>query len=156
MKKIIQNLDVMQEFAQQIAEGAHPGDVFGLVGELGAGKTTFVQFFAKSLGVTDRVNSPTFLVLRIYNTNTANRKQRIKNSRTYALEPRTFRLVHIDAYRLKRGEELEALGALEYIGAADTITVIEWADRVRDFLPIKTLWIEFEHNANISERIVTI
>ena len=141
-------------FAKEIAESVKSGDVIGLVGELGAGKTTFVQFFAKALGVTARVNSPTFLVMRVYPV--VRRKQSAVRQKNLRLTSYDLRLVHIDAYRLRSGEELEALGATEYIGAPGTITVIEWADRVKKILPKKTQWIYFEHGENEEERVITI
>ncbi len=164
----------MKEFAREIAESAKSGDVIGLVGELGAGKTTYVQYLAKALGVTARVNSPTFLVMKIYNTNTTNgdacpscfarrcgRANTMNRRRERKLPITNYqllitKLVHIDAYRLKSGEELEALGTTEYIGAHDTVTVIEWADRVKKILPKKTRWIHFEHGKSEGERIITI
>lgn len=159
-KRVIHSLREMREFAQEVATGLNPGDVIGLVGDLGAGKTTFVQSLANALGVKDRVNSPTFLVLRIYNANTTNYDPNTANTtRTNPLiindQLPITTLVHIDAYRLKSAEDLEALGAMEYIGAPDTITVIEWADRVKGVLPKKTKWITFRHGKSETQRLIS-
>ena len=153
-RKVIHNLEEMKLFAQDVATTLKPGDVVGLVGELGAGKTTFVQYLAKALGVTARVNSPTFLVMKVYPV--VRRKQSDVSRKNLPLTSYDLRLVHIDAYRLKSGEELEALGATEYIGAPDTVAVIEWADRVKKILPNKTIWIHFEHGGTEGERTITI
>ena len=152
MKKTIHSIKELARFAQKIARSTKPGDVIGLVGELGAGKTTFVQCLAKALGVTARVNSPTFLVMRVYGA--VSDKLSAIEQKNLRLKAYSLKLVHIDAYRLKSGQDLEAMGALEYIGAPDTITVIEWADRVKKILPKKTRWIEFEHGKKPTERII--
>ncbi len=153
----------MKLFAQETVSSLKPGDVLGLVGELGAGKTTFVQHLAKALGVKSRVNSPTFLVMRVYKTEepkNGRTKERDRSSqqksRIYTLEPRTLTLVHIDAYRLKDSRDLETLGATEYIGAPNTITVIEWADRVKSALPKHTRWIHLFHGEKQGERVVVL
>ena len=109
---------------------AQEGVVIGLVGNLGAGKTTFVQFLARALGVKENVNSPTFNIIKIY---------KVKGQR---LKVKCF--VHIDAYRLNSPEELTALGVEEYFNDPHTVTVIEWADRARDILPKDTRVIQFE------------
>ncbi len=147
----------MELFAREIASSLKPGDVVGLVGDLGAGKTTFVQYLAKVLGVKGRVNSPTFLVLRIYSTNAVNKDPNTTNKRKPAsskLQTTSLCLVHIDAYRLKDPRELEVFGAMEYIGAPGTVTVIEWADRVKSVLPKHTQWIHFIHGEEEGERMV--
>lgn len=101
--------------------GAKAGETIGLIGNLGAGKTTFVQFLAKFLGVKETVNSPTFNIIKTYKI--INLKSKIKN------------FIHIDAYRLNSPEELQALGVAEYFSDPQTVTVIEWADKVQSVLP---------------------
>jgi tRNA threonylcarbamoyladenosine biosynthesis protein TsaE len=91
-----------------------PGDVVGLTGDLGAGKTRLVQGAAAALGVTDPVVSPTFMLVREYDG-----------------DPPVH---HVDAYRLSGPLELEDLG-LEEVLAPDAVVFVEWSDRVAAALP---------------------
>jgi tRNA threonylcarbamoyladenosine biosynthesis protein TsaE len=96
-----------------------PGDVVGLAGDLGAGKTRLVQGAAVALGVDDPVLSPTFMLLREYDG-----------------DPPVH---HVDAYRLTGPVELEDLG-LDEVLAADAVAFVEWADKVAAALPES--WLE--------------
>jgi tRNA threonylcarbamoyladenosine biosynthesis protein TsaE len=96
-----------------------PGDVVGLAGDLGAGKTRLVQGAAAALGVDDPVLSPTFMLLREYDGD--------------------LPVHHVDAYRLAGPVELEDLG-LDEVLAADAVAFVEWADRVAAALPES--WLE--------------
>ncbi len=95
------------------------GDVVGLAGDLGAGKTRLVQGAAAALGVDDPVLSPTFMLLREYDGD--------------------LPVHHVDAYRLAGPVELEDLG-LDEVLAADAVAFVEWADRVAAALPES--WLE--------------
>lgn len=100
--------------ASQNRENADGALVVGLSGHLGAGKTAFVKLVARELGVEETVTSPTFVIMKIYET---------KN-------PPFKRLVHVDAYRLERREELEAL-RFEYVVAdPGNLVMIEWPENV--------------------------
>jgi tRNA threonylcarbamoyladenosine biosynthesis protein TsaE len=101
-----------------------PGDVVALAGELGAGKTCFVQGAAAALGVTDRVTSPTFVIARRY-------------------AGTRCRVVHVDVYRLDSLREVEDLG-YEDVFAPDAITFVEWADAVEAALPEDRLDVTIE------------
>jgi tRNA threonylcarbamoyladenosine biosynthesis protein TsaE len=96
-----------------------PGDVVGLAGDLGAGKTRLVQGAAAALGVEDPVLSPTFMLLREYDGD--------------------LPVHHVDAYRLAGPVELEDLG-LDEVLAPDAVAFVEWADRVAVVLPES--WLE--------------
>ena len=107
------------KFARSIAPLQDRATVVGLYGDLGAGKTTFVQAVARALGVTSSVPSPTFLIMK-----------------SYALSDSSFaRLIHIDAYRLKHSEELQKLGFAELLCDPGNLIFVEWADRVSEILP---------------------
>lgn len=112
--------------------------VIGLVGELGSGKTTFARFFLKALGVREKVVSPTFVLMK-----------------TYGIKHKFYRRVHhFDLYRLAAPKEIIKLG-LEYaVKDKEAVTVIEWAERIRRFLPEKTVWIKFGHGKNENERVI--
>ena len=116
------------------------GNVLGLIGDLGTGKTVFTQGLAKELGVKEIVKSPTFVLMKVYDTN----HKVIK------------KLVHVDAYRLTNAQELIDIGLTEYLNKKDTLVVIEWADKVKDFLPKETIMINFKEGNNINQRIINI
>lgn len=95
--------------------------VVALIGELGSGKTTFVQKFAKAYGITEPITSPTFVILKQYGN-----------------------FIHVDAYRIT-SRELKALGIQELMTDPKNIIFIEWANRVKDILPRNCITIHFEH-----------
>ena len=104
------------------------GDVVALVGELGAGKTTFVQGVAAGWGSLDQVTSPTFVLVNVY-------RHTVEGV-----------LNHLDAYRLQSGLEAEALD-LETMLETGPI-LIEWADRVVAALPKDALWVNMRWSAD--------
>ena len=113
-------------FGRHIGESCLGGEVFLLLGDLGAGKTVFAQGLALGLGCRDKVNSPTFNILKLYN---------IKNKTLNKI--RAF--CHVDAYRLNSGKDLRAIGIEEYMGNPDTVTLIEWAEKVKSVWPDKSI-----------------
>lgn len=117
MKKVLKKIEDTEKLANEIASNLQGSSVLALIGELGAGKTTFTQALARALGVKRVVKSPTFTVLQTYKT---------KNKLT---------LCHVDAYRISNPQELEALGFFDYLNDPKTITIIEWADRIYKNLP---------------------
>ncbi|MDF1810296.1 MAG: tRNA (adenosine(37)-N6)-threonylcarbamoyltransferase complex ATPase subunit type 1 TsaE [Phycisphaerales bacterium] len=105
-----------------------PGDVVRLVGEMGAGKTTFVRMLAESFGIApNAVSSPTFVIMNIY--------QNKEDSPTIA---------HMDCYRLGDESELDALGWDQIIDS-DAIILIEWPDRIASAIPNDSLTINIDH-----------
>jgi tRNA threonylcarbamoyladenosine biosynthesis protein TsaE len=118
------------------------GEVFALCGNLGAGKTKLTQGIAAGLGVAGRVNSPTFNILKVYRV-TANKN----------LGKKIKTLCHIDAYRLESGRDLEALGIREFFDSAATVTVIEWAEKVKEIWPKGIRVIKIETGAKERRRI---
>ena len=109
-----------QRYAELLASWAEPGMVITLQGELGAGKTTFTQGFARGLGIQSVVNSPTFTIVKVH------RKGRMP-------------LYHIDAYRLANSEE--DLGFEEFF-YGQGVSVVEWPQYVQRFLPQAILEIQ--------------
>jgi tRNA threonylcarbamoyladenosine biosynthesis protein TsaE len=119
-KYICQSAKETKILGSKLAKELQGGEVLLLFGNLGAGKTIFLQGLAQGLGVLGRVNSPTFNILKIYKTR--------NNSLV-----RTF--CHIDTYRLNSSQDLEALGIGEIWCDKKTVTAIEWADKVKDICP---------------------
>lgn len=117
MKKIeSKNINDTKNIAQGILSEIKPGQLLALVGNLGAGKTVFVKALAEALGVEDNVTSPTFVLMKVYNT----KHEKIK------------KLVHVDCYRLEGKEDLADIGLSEYIEDENNLVVIEWADKIKN------------------------
>jgi len=112
-----------------------PGDIVGLVGELGSGKTCFVRGVAKGLGVRGNVKSPSFTILNIHEREEGRGE--------------INRLYHIDLYRIKNTEEFYDAGFEEYIYGKG-ISVIEWADKFPELLEVCTIVIRFSY---LDERV---
>jgi tRNA threonylcarbamoyladenosine biosynthesis protein TsaE len=140
MKKIItknekETFDCGFEFAKKLKGG----EVLALNGNLGAGKTKFLQGLAKGLGVKERVNNPTFNILKLY---------------------KTFRLgkikifCHIDAYRLNNEKDLISLGIEEFFSQFEVVTAVEWADKVKKIWPKKTTKIKIKSLSENSREII--
>ncbi len=113
-----------QTLAAELAAGLkaqiNQATVLGLFGDLGAGKTAFVQGLARALGIGERVASPTFVIEKIY---------QIPVGSDFG------RLIHIDAYRLKGSQELIQLGFNQLIKDPRNLIIIEWPEMVADLLP---------------------
>jgi tRNA threonylcarbamoyladenosine biosynthesis protein TsaE len=119
-----------QKLAEQLASQLCPGDIVLLEGELGAGKTTFVRFLTQSLGFSNRVQSPTFVLARHYVNNDPSALIKVIN--------------HLDLYRLSSAEELEDLGLTEIFGQPDALTIIEWPSIAKDLLPANVIEVKIE------------
>jgi tRNA threonylcarbamoyladenosine biosynthesis protein TsaE len=101
-----------EKLGEQLGRAARPGLVIALTGDLGAGKTQFVKGLARGLGVTARVQSPTFALVNEYGGG-------------------RLKLFHIDLYRLETREQILSAGLEEYF-SPDGAAVIEWAERIAD------------------------
>ncbi len=106
--------------------------VVALSGDLGAGKTTFVQTLAQFLGVGEPVTSPTFVLQKTYP---------VEHERLQAL-------VHMDAYRLEDASDLSALGFSDLLEQPDHLVCVEWGERVAAALPTHTLWLALAVSAD--------
>lgn len=136
-----QTQSIASDLAKKIAVlRSDSARVIALKGNLGAGKTTFVQGFARALGISDTVQSPTFVIMKIYEL----KKKYLKH------------LVHIDAYRIENPQELDHLGFRKLLEDKDAVILVEWADRIKKILPKGTMWITFEHGKSSNERIIAI
>ena len=122
-------------FAGRLGAAAEAGAVLCLVGDLGAGKTLFTQGFARGLGVTGEVTSPTFALMNQYNGR--------------------LPVTHFDLYRLDREEELDDIGFYEYAEDGRGVVLIEWADKFPDALPEPHIRLEIERGETENERRLT-
>lgn len=104
--------------------------IIGLEGDLGGGKTTFLQGFAKGLGIKQKILSPTFVITR---------KTKLKTSKS-----KYQNFYHIDCFRIEKPEEILDLGFKEIISDPKNIIAIEWADRIKKIIPRKIIWICFK------------
>lgn len=120
--------------AFKFSEILEKGDILLFTGEIGTGKTTFIQALAKNLGIEELVTSPTFVI------HTFRDSGRIP-------------LSHVDLYRLNNDDEVESIGFEEYYDLA--VTVVEWADRYSGFEP-PYIELHFEYGLHENERIVSI
>lgn len=122
-----------QQVAAELAAGLTPPVIVILAGDLGAGKTCFVQGAARALGVTSPVTSPTFVITREY--------------RGHAL-----RVIHADAYRLDSLAEVEDLGGEELL-CDDALSFVEWGDAVVDALPDASVVVTIDATSDTDRRI---
>ena len=128
----ISNLEETQALAQKLAGIVEPQDTITLEGDLGAGKTTFTQAFAKGLGITRTVNSPTFTIMKQYNGR--------------------IPLNHLDVYRLEDSDEDLGWDEIFY---GDAVTVVEWAHLIERDLPNERLAIEIRR-VDENARVITL
>jgi len=124
------------EFAKEYVKELHGGDIVGLIGNLGAGKTVFSKGIAEGLGVKKKIVSPTFVYMKVYE---------VKNHQSIK------KLCHIDVYRVKDEQILVNIGVLEYFNNPDVLTVIEWADKLEKILPQNIKKIHFNINQKSRE-----
>lgn len=118
----LSSCDETLAFGQMMAKKLPKGSILALSGDLGAGKTTFVQGLAQGLGIKEPIQSPTFVILNIYEG-----------------------LYHFDLYRLKSEQDFSSLGFEEYF-QKDGLCAIEWPDRIERILPPQTVYIDFNYN----------
>lgn len=118
-----------QKLGRDFAKVLRKGDVVCLYGNLGSGKTTFVQGLAEGLGVKNKIISPTFIIVRNY---------RIKNH-----ESRIMNFYHIDLYRVEDEINLEILGLEEILNDPRNIITIEWAEKLKSLMPKKRIDVKF-------------
>ncbi len=110
---------IAKELLSSLIKKDDEATIVGLYGNLGSGKTALTKAMAKELGIKDHVTSPTFVIEKIYDT-----------------QNKDFpRLVHIDAYRLDNGEDLQKLDFEELVSNKNNLIVIEWPENIKDILP---------------------
>jgi tRNA threonylcarbamoyladenosine biosynthesis protein TsaE len=134
MKNIsTKNFQETQKVGEEFASTLKGGEVLALYGDLGSGKTTFMQGFAKGLGITKHIISPTFIIMRTYNAGNREFVSGIRN------------LYHVDLYRIESEKDVDGLGLLELMNQPENIVAIEWPDKIENVLPEKRINIYFKY-----------
>ena len=123
MKIITNSVNETKKFASSFAKKLKKGDILCLFGDLGSGKTTFVQGLAKGLRIKGVPTSPSFVLINIYRGK--------------------FPLYHFDLYRLNNTDEIRNIGYEEFF-YGDGITVVEWAEKLKELTPQKYAEIRFK------------
>lgn len=127
-KSLVETEAVAKSFLEKLSPRENGATVVALSGNLGTGKTSFTQSVARLLGVKEKITSPTFVLIKSYKLNVNGYKL----------------LIHIDAYRLKSGEELLKLGWDEMISDRENLILMEWPENVADVIPKTAQKINFE------------
>lgn len=140
MEVITKSARQTQKLGEKIGHGLKPGAIIALYGDLGSGKTTFIQGLARGLGIKKRIISPTFVFVRQYQV-------------TNYQSPVTF--YHIDLYRVEKFEDTKGLGLEEIFADQNGVIAIEWAEKIKKILPKKRIDIQFNY-LNQGERKITI
>ena len=127
-----------QSFAADLANSLPAGIVIALIGNLGSGKTTFTQGFAKGLGISENVGSPTFKLVSEY-------------------DGQKGKLIHVDAYRLEGIDDFLNIGGEDILATPKAIILIEWGDKLKSILPPDAIRISFERVLDVeNERLISI
>jgi|SRR5579884_2339518 len=136
MVKQTNNAEETQQFASEFSKKfKDQGGIIALSGDLGAGKTTFVQGFAQGLNITDKIISPTFVLMR---------QHRFGQDRM---------LYHIDLYRLTDNPDITNLGIKDLLEETHDIVLIEWAEKIKVQLPSNTIFINITKPSENSRQI---
>ena len=135
MRYISNNYEETQKIAADFAKTLKEGDVLCMYGDLGVGKTAFVQGLAKGLGIDEPITSPTFTIVNEYSG--------------------TLPLYHFDVYRIADSDEMYEIGYEEYV-YGDGVSVIEWPQLIDDILPEKRYDIEIAKDYDKGENYRTI
>ena len=133
---ITRSPDETWNLARSLVDAFRPPLILALHGDLGAGKTCFVQGLAEAIGIGEAITSPTFTMIREYMTGYCP-------------------LYHIDLYRIGDPDELFSFGFEDYL-TTNGITAIEWAERAGDLLPENTLHLTFESLSEPDTRKITV
>ena len=132
---VVNNSKETQNLACDFARILEKGDTICLYGDLGFGKTTFIQGLAKGLEIKNRITSPTFVIMRAY-------------------ELKTGAFYHIDLYRIENVKDIKDLGFEEIINSKQNIVAIEWAEKLKKYLPQNRIDIELFYEKDNVRKII--
>ena len=124
-----------KKLGESIGKKLSYGSIIALTGELGSGKTTLIQGIGEGIGTTSMIKSPSFTIIHEY--------------------PGPIPLYHFDLYRLRDEQEIVSLGYEEYFYKREGIVVIEWAEKIKNFLPTEYLNINIQM-LSLSERKINL
>lgn len=130
---ITNSYEETQKLGADFAQKLNSIPVLALHGDLGSGKTTFIQGLAKGLGIEKKIISPTFIIMRSYQI-TLNSQLSILNF-----------FYHVDLYRIKDEKDIRDLGLIELMQDPQNLFAIEWPEKIKSLLPRKRLDIFFEY-----------
>ncbi|MDD3886967.1 MAG: tRNA (adenosine(37)-N6)-threonylcarbamoyltransferase complex ATPase subunit type 1 TsaE [Victivallaceae bacterium] len=137
-KTLISRSEVETEaFAENLAKQLPGGTVIALDGDLGAGKTVFARGFARGLGITEPVSSPTYTIVQEYKL------------------PSGGMFYHLDLYRISNAVSALAFGVDEFLNDPDAYALVEWPERIDNIMPPHTLRIKIKHLSD-TERELTV
>ena len=139
---VTNSFEETQKLGEKIGSDLKTGAILALFGELGNGKTTFVQGLAKGLGIKRRIISPTFIIVRNYELGIRNQGVKI--------------FYHVDLYRVESEKEVQGLGIEEILNDQNRIIAIEWAEKIKELLPKKRTEIYFENLGENKRRITVV
>ena len=135
--------EVAQIALQKVAAHQENGaGVLALSGDLGAGKTAFTQALARELDIDNDITSPTFVIMKLYEA-----AQDAEKALPF------LHLVHIDAYRIEDIDEMRVLRFEEILAQKGTIICIEWAEKIKELLPARTVYMDIEITGETSRTI---
>jgi tRNA threonylcarbamoyladenosine biosynthesis protein TsaE len=132
---ITKSAEETRKLGINFAKDVNPGSFLAFYGNLGGGKTTFIQGLAEGLDIKRRIISPTFIIVRHYN---------LKKGSFY----------HIDLYRTQTKHDLLSVGLDEIINDKDNIVAVEWSDKLLDLKPEKRIELHFEYINEEERRII--
>jgi tRNA threonylcarbamoyladenosine biosynthesis protein TsaE len=141
-KYISETAKQTEEIGFELAKDLQGGDVICLYGELGAGKTTITQGIARGLGVKSRVISPTFALLKQYESDKSSQNN-VKH------------VYHLDLYRLEDEKSVKSIGIQEIIEDSEGIVIVEWPEKMNPFLPTKHIDIRISEQGDSREIYIT-
>ncbi|MBR2344661.1 MAG: tRNA (adenosine(37)-N6)-threonylcarbamoyltransferase complex ATPase subunit type 1 TsaE [Lentisphaeria bacterium] len=141
MKKIIERITSRSEkdtekFAFDLAQRLPLGSMLTLQGDLGAGKTVFARGFARGLGITEPVSSPTYTIVQEYSL------------------PGQGRLYHLDLYRISSAESALAFGVDEFFDDSNAFKLVEWAERAENLIPENAIRVSIRHLGENEREII--
>ncbi len=121
----LDSISATQKFASEMAAKIQNPCVIAMTGDLGSGKTTFTQGFARGMGIKDNVGSPTFKLVSEY-------------------KGEHLLLNHVDCYRLENEKDFFNIGGEKYLEPDGAITIIEWSEKITNVIPWDAIIIDFK------------
>ena len=134
MKNKILTFDKIDKLAKNLAKKLGNGGCLGLIGDLGAGKTTFTKKICEYYNITENVKSPTFTYVIEYNSG-------------------DVPVYHFDVYRINDSEEIYEIGFEDYIGEDGSVVIIEWADKILDEMPENAVFVEINYYSDEAREV---